>query len=64
MCRFEHESDDAGLPICRRFATFHAGLFSNQRSLLTGASKHSALAAHIHRIRAIAHWKVVTKAIA
>lgn len=26
--------------------------------------KHSALATHIHRIRAMAHWKAVTGAVA
>ncbi len=40
-------------------------VFSAVRNLFVAPhQKHSALATHIHRIRAMAHWKAVTAAIA
>ncbi|MCZ7859768.1 IS6 family transposase, partial [Agrobacterium salinitolerans] len=40
-------------------------IFSALRNLfVTPRHKRSALATHIHRIRAMAHWKAVTGAIA
>ena len=51
-----------GFPISRRRATLCIDLFGSQKSLRRTASKRSALATHIHRIRAMAHWKAVTGA--
>ncbi|MBX4899704.1 IS6 family transposase, partial [Rhizobium bangladeshense] len=40
-------------------------IFSALRNLFVAPRhKRSALATHIHRIRAMAHWKVVTGAVA
>jgi hypothetical protein len=57
-------ADDAGISIRRRLATVHS-IFSALRNLFVPPhQKNSALAIHIHRIRAMAQWKAVTGATA
>jgi len=47
-----------------RLATVHIHLFGTPKSLRPAHQKYSALAVHIHRIRAMAQWKAVTGATA
>lgn len=57
-------ADDAGLPIRGRIATFHPVFSAVRNFFFPPHQKRSALATHIHRIRAIAQWKAVTGATA
>jgi putative transposase len=57
-------ADDAGLPIAGGLQRF-ISIFSALRNLFVAPHhRRAALATHAHRIRAMAHWKAVTGAVA
>ncbi|MFW8642232.1 IS6 family transposase [Rhizobium beringeri] len=63
-CRFENERMMQGFRSVGGLQRF-ISVFSAVRNLFVAPhQRHSALATHIHRIRAMAQWKAVTAAIA